>query len=172
MDLADRRHIAFDLVRAGLGVPILQFNDVKMNIGSVLGDIVAPIAERAEEIFEPMQPIFDLLEEPIPGVSDLSEKIGGDQVNLLFMSKALSALPNPPTELLNVINSVDRLRDMAELAQHLASFGNTWVTIGSFNISGSGGNPLLSEAAAARGICISTNGRPWSSTATVSISPG
>ena len=120
-----------------------------------------------------MQPIFDLLEEPIPGVSDLSEKIGGDQVNLLFMSKALSALPNPPTELLNVINSVNQ---SSQIWPNWPSIWPASETRGSQLAALTSVVPEAIRCCPRRrrhwGICISTNGRPWSSTATVSISPG
>ncbi len=154
----------------GWGTPALAFDNVQVNIGSVLGDIVAPIADRAEQILQPLQPLFDLMQKPIPGLSALSQSMGGDPINLLSFSTVLSALPDPPTGLLNVLNSVERLQTMSQTAQHLASLSNKWIRIGDYNITGQAGGSLLTEAASAVGLSLSadqlkrsTIGRAWSS---------
>ncbi len=126
------------------GAPRLAFNNVKLNLGSVLGSIVSPIAERAQEIFEPMQPIFDLMRERLPVISDISEKFGGPTIDLVFMSKALSLLPNPPVEFLNIIEAVERLQRMSNLANGLAGrSGNAWIDLGSHEIASPNSGSLL-----------------------------
>jgi hypothetical protein len=135
-----------DALGASWGVPVLQFNNVEMNIGSVLGDLVSPLADKAVALMQPLQPIFDLLQKRIPGISDLSQDMGGPEVNLLEMNNVLSQLPNYPPELLNTINAVQRLQQMSETAQHLASLGDKWIKIGDFTISGPGGQSLLDDA--------------------------
>ena len=79
-----------DPLGAAWGTPLLKFENVQMNVGSMLGDLVQPIAEQ-QALLQPMQPIFDLLQKPIPAISDLSTEMGGPQIDLVFMSKVLSA---------------------------------------------------------------------------------
>ena len=123
-----------------------------MNLGSLLGDIVQPIATHVKEIIEPLDPIFDLLQARIPALSDISEVVGGPTITLLSMSKALSLLPNPPSQLINMIESADRLRVFSETVNTLAGLaGGGWINVGSFGISGPSGSSLLSTASAALG---------------------
>ena len=136
---------------AAWGTPTLRFENVSMNLGSLLGDIVQPIATHVKEIIEPLDPIFDLLQARIPALSDLSEVVGGPTITLLSMSKALSILPNPPSQLINMIESADRLRVFSETVNALAGLaGGGWINVGSFGISGPGGSSLLSTASARR----------------------
>src|SRR5205085_2311458 len=61
---------------SGWGAPTLRFDNVQMSLGSVLGDIVKPIANHIKEVMEPLEPVFNLLEKPIPGISDIAEEVG------------------------------------------------------------------------------------------------
>jgi len=134
------------------GSPTLRFDDVSINVGSLLGGLVQPLAERAQTLLEPMQPVFDLLTQPLPVLDDLSALAGGPVIDLVFMSQALSASPVPlplPNDFVNVIQAVDRLRHYSATIDALAGLsGNSWVEIGDFNILGEPGKGLLDTAAA------------------------
>ncbi len=137
---------------SGWGLPTLAFNNVEMNIGSFLGSLVQPLAERAQDLLEPMQPIFDLMTEPIPVIDDLSAEMNGPVIDLVFMSNTLSAYPNMPQEFFNIVKAADQLRRFSQTVDRLAGrAGDHWVPLGSFNISGPSGSSLLDAPLAALG---------------------
>ncbi len=124
---------------------------MQIELGSLLGSIVQPIAADVKAILKPLQPVFDALQARIPGVSDISEALGGGEINLLSLSQALSALPVPPTDLVNVINEAATLRDYANKINTLAGSANGAIDLGSFTITAPGHSSLLDEAKAALG---------------------
>src|SRR5205085_6954697 len=126
----------------------------------MLGNLLQPIAQRVQLITEPFQPVLDIVKKRIPALSDLSETMGGPPVDLVFLSNALSALPNPPTEFINAVHTADTLRRFAETVNMLAGQGgNGWIDIGSFGLSGPGGTSLLDTAASSLG---NLNAGKWS----------
>ena len=137
------------------GAPVLRLENVEMNLGSVLASIAQPIAQKVRLVTEPLQPVLDLVQRRIPALSDFSEAMGGPQVTLAFFANALSALPAgvpKPEGFINAIQAADKLRSYAETVNNLAGNGSsTWLHIGSFSISGPGGNPLFDAAAATLG---------------------
>ena len=137
---------------SGWGAPELAFNNVEMNIGSLLGNLVQPLAERAQDLLLPLQPIFDLITEPIPVIDDLSAAMDGPVIDLVFLSNTLSAYPNLPQEFFNIIKAADKLQHFSQIVDALAGRGEGhWVPLGSFNISGPPGTSLLNAPAAALG---------------------
>lgn len=137
---------------SGWGAPELAFNNVEMDIGSFLGNLVQPLAERAQDLLEPLQPIFDLITEPIPVIDDLSAAMDGPVIDLVFMSSALSAFPNMPQEFFNIIKAADRLRQFSQTVDRLAGrAGDHWVPLGNFSIGSPTGGSLLNAPLAALG---------------------
>jgi hypothetical protein len=134
---------------AAWGTPLLRFENVQLNLGSLMGSIAQPIAQKVKVVFAPLAPVFDILQTRIPALSDISEVVGGPTINLLSLSTALSALPNPPTQLIDMIQSVERLRIYSETVNALAgNSGNGWILLGSFDISAPGGGSLLNPSLA------------------------
>ena len=129
---------------------ILQFNNVEADLGSMLGSLAQPIAKDVNEILEPLQPVFDILQKPIPGISDFSEAVGQGEVTLEGLSSLLKLLPEDPG-IVDVIDEAEKLRNYADTIETLAHDASGWINIGSFNISGKSGTPLLNAAAAALG---------------------
>jgi hypothetical protein len=146
------------LESGSFGIPSLSFQNVQMNLGSVLNSIVGPIAKRVQYITAPFQPIFDLTKKPIPGLNDLSQSFGGPTVTPLFLSNAFDQLPPAQqTESLknlsNIIQSAEKLRWFGETVNNLASAagGNAWLNLGNFNIAGPTGGSLFDAAASTLG---------------------
>ncbi len=138
---------------AGWGAPTFALNNVQLEIGSVLGSLAKPIAKDVNAIIQPLKPIFDVLQDRIPGLSDLSELLGGQQVTLLSLDQELSSLPAGllPPQLVDSLNSIVTMRNYANTIDDLASAASGWINVGSFNISSPGGSSLLTTAAAALG---------------------
>ncbi len=132
------------------GAPTLAFNNVQLELGSFLGDLAAPIAQDIDSLIEPLKPMFDVLDQRIPGFSDISETLGGPQINLIEVDQLINALPaSLPVPFANALNSVVKLRnEITTLDQLAASASGGWINIGNFNISGPNNSPLLSTASA------------------------
>ncbi len=82
-------------------------------------------------------------------------------MNLVTLSSALSALPVPPTGVIDVINQAAKLRSYVDTIEAIAGVGaGSWINLGSFTISGPGGSSLLNTASAALGSLGLSN---WSS---------
>ena len=148
----------------GWGAPLLRFEHVQIELGALLGDVVQPIAEDVRQILKPLDPIFSVLDERIPAISDLSEDLGFGSVNLLTLSNALSELPVPPTGVIDMINQAAKLRSYAKTIKSIAELGaGGWIDVGSFTISGASGSSLLATASAKLGDLGLSN---WSSLVT------
>ena len=132
------------------GSPTLQFNDVQLDFGSFLGNLAAPIAQDIDSLIEPLQPMFNVLEQRIPGFSDISESLGGPQINLIEVDQLIKALPTSlPVPFESALNSIVNMRNEIATIDSLASAASgSWISIGNFNISGPNNSPLLSTASA------------------------
>src|SRR5207244_3356443 len=47
------------------GAPDLEFNHVKIELGSLVGSLAKPIADDVHSILKPLQPVFDILQKRI-----------------------------------------------------------------------------------------------------------
>ena len=134
------------------GNTVFQLNHLQVDLGSILSSLAQPIAQDIKAIIDPLQPVFDVLQDRIPGLSDLSELLGGPEITLISLDKTLSALPIPPTPVLNALDSVIKLANYADTIDQLASLGSgAWIDVGSFNIAGPSGSSLLTTANAILG---------------------
>ena len=127
------------------GAPELAFNHVQIELGSLLGNLARPIADNVESILEPLQPVFDILQKRIPGLSDISEALGQGEVNLLSLDKLLQDLPGGvvPSGIADVLNEASTLIRYYNTINDLVSAASGWIDVGSFHISGPGGASLL-----------------------------
>jgi Ca2+-binding RTX toxin-like protein len=67
--------------------PSLQLNDVRVRLGQVLSDVVAPWLREVQKVTQPLQPVVDLLNTPIPGLTDLSNLVGGEDITLIRLGE-------------------------------------------------------------------------------------
>ncbi len=160
---------------AAWGSPTLQFKDVQLSLGSLLGGVARPIARQVKEIIEPLKDVFDLLERPIPGINDISQEVGGPTVTLLALANTIPAVL--PPQLLNMIRSADTLRGYYQKIDSLASLSG-WLKLGDFNIADPSGNFLTGRAPSALGsIALDAAGKllpvqlPWSNLISPSGTP-
>lgn len=129
--------------------PILEFNDVTLSVGSFIKDLAQPIAKYVKDVIEPLEPIFNLLETRIPGISDVAETFGQSSITLVSLSQLLALSPNPPTQFIDAMRSAAKLRDLYTTVSSLADRNATGaIRLGNFRISGPGGNSLLNTSAA------------------------
>lgn len=63
----------------------IAFENVRVDLGSLLGGFLKPILGEAQKLTRPLQPVIDIVTAPIPGVTDLARVVG------------CPTLPIPPT---------------------------------------------------------------------------
>ncbi|HMJ78599.1 MAG TPA: calcium-binding protein, partial [Iamia sp.] len=54
----------------------ITFDDVRVNAGSFLKDLVSPAAQQLIDFVGPVRPALDALEEPIPGIAEAARRAG------------------------------------------------------------------------------------------------
>ncbi len=147
----------------GWAAPTLEFNNVTVSVGSFVKNIAQPIAQYVKDVLEPLEPVFNLLETRIPGISDVAETFGQSSIDLISLSNLLALSPNPPTQFIDAMRSAAKLRDLYATLTSLADRNAAGlIRLGNFSVSGPGGNSLLNTSAA-----LSNLGLPdWSSLVT------
>jgi Ca2+-binding RTX toxin-like protein len=64
------------LLEGDLGDLTIAFNDVGIDLGSLLGDFLGPILGEAGRLTKPLKPVVDIVTAPIPGVTDAAQAVG------------------------------------------------------------------------------------------------
>jgi hypothetical protein len=151
------------------GAPDVEFNKVQIDLSSILGTIAKPIADDVQSILDPLQPVFDVLQKRIPGISDISEALGFGELNLLSFDKLLNSLPEGvpvPTGLVNVLNEAQTLNDYFNTIERLVHAASGWIDVGSFKISGPDGASLLDPVRTAKAALGNLGLKDWSNLVT------
>jgi len=109
-----------------------------MNVGTFISSIIGPLVTDIKKDLEPVQPVLDFLNAPIPGLSDLSHAIGKGDVTLLGLANAASGVVSDP-EIAAIIKAVNLVNDFTSLVNRIDLNGpdNTLsVKFGDFNVTG------------------------------------
>lgn len=101
--------------------PTADLTNIKVELGSYLGDMLEPIVDFVQPVLEPLQPIIEILKEPVPVISDLSNIAGGNDITYLELAGAVGGeLPEGYKELV----------ELSVLAAHIVDI------VGDFDDSG------------------------------------
>jgi hypothetical protein len=142
-------HLAWDMSGsnpdaglAGLGsqAPTVQLNHVRVGLGSFLSSAIAPIVNIVQEVTAPIQPALDVLEYPIPGLSDL----GVGKVSLLKLVGVLNdtgIIPVPYQQLVSLAINLSDLVNAVNTALQVND-GNVYIDTGSFDLGQMNGGDL------------------------------
>ncbi|MCU0962950.1 MAG: hypothetical protein MUF48_22885, partial [Pirellulaceae bacterium] len=65
--------------------PYFALDNITLDLGDFLSKYLGPAITKVLEILQPVQEVVKWLTEPVPGVSDLSELVGGGPITLLDM---------------------------------------------------------------------------------------
>jgi hypothetical protein len=128
---------------AGLGiVPTIDFNNVRLGLGSYLGNQLRPIIQTVQDVTLPLAPIHAALAAPIPGLSDLGERIPGVGVitleKLAELAVAAHVLP-PDYQLLGELAT--HLHNLVKIINDTKLDSKTndpLVPLGNFSLGGNG----------------------------------
>ncbi|MBL8794479.1 MAG: FG-GAP repeat protein [Planctomycetia bacterium] len=93
----------------------IRFKDITLNLGELLSSVVAPVLQQIQNTTLPMIEILDILNAPLPGISELSNLVGGPDISLMFLADLIGDVTDTQnvmgivtrvTTLLNAINSL------------------------------------------------------------------
>ena len=116
---------------AGLDI---AFNDVAIDAGDFLGSAIKPIIKQVVDVFKPVQPVIDILFEPIPLISDLSEAVGGDPITIASLAATFSTLAGGP-DIQPFLDVLKNVRDLLKSLSGDCSPGpSPCITVGSFHL--------------------------------------
>ncbi len=104
-------------------VPGIAFNNVRLQLGDFFNEFLGPILETIHEILDPIEPIIEFLNDPIPIVSDLAVLAGKSEVD--FADVASTAFPflEPVNLVLEIIGKVLAIKvDASGVSIPLGSF--------------------------------------------------
>lgn len=89
--------------------PVITFDNAYLDLGKFISQVVGPVFEAIQTTTAPMQPVEDILRYELPGLSDLSELVGGDPITLLDIADIVVPYTGFPGPLWDLIRSVGDL---------------------------------------------------------------
>jgi len=107
--------------------PAIAFNNVRINMGEFIARFASGILGKIQEFIEPIRPVIDFLNTPVPGVSEL---LGRDYrvVDLLFDG----VLGGEPEGVRTFVTQFVKIADLLNKVRDFSDTGNLWIPIGSF----------------------------------------
>ncbi len=137
----------------------VSFNDVRVNLGSYLTNMVGPVIQKVQQLVDPYKDFFNFLASPVPVVSDLAKLIGKDDgISLLDIAGYIGgsgAVPPDYATLITVAKDVIKVTNVIEKikVQKAGALNTASIDIGSFDVvdnqSKGGGKDLRDLADAA-----------------------
>ena len=89
------------------GLNLIEFRDIRVDLGSFLSDTIGPVVSKIQEITEPLQPIIDIVTARIPVLSDLA----GRTVTLADIAAAFGdfdpGMIYAVADIVSLVNSID-----------------------------------------------------------------
>jgi Ca2+-binding RTX toxin-like protein len=123
-------------------VPSIAFNNVQMDMGTFFSDFAKPILGKIKQVTDPIQPVIKVLEEPLPGFSDVRaikaalDKDKDGNVTLLDIIETIGPAIDPDFNV-GYIKAVIEIADLIEKIDHIStSTDKLIVDLGSFNLGG------------------------------------
>ncbi|MEM9643765.1 MAG: hypothetical protein AAF989_02130, partial [Planctomycetota bacterium] len=106
----------------GLATPEIAFDEVALDLGSFISDIIGPALQPVNDMIDPIRPILDALTTPIPVISDLAGEVTFVDLMGLFGSGGES-----------VAQFVEAAATIADLIDVPVVNGNVRIPLGSFS---------------------------------------
>ncbi len=92
-------------------IPVIEFNDITLALGEFITQFAGPILSVVQDIMSPIDPLLDIITDPIPVISDLA----GQDLSIADIAEGIgSLLPSPYSKIVDLIVQVVRIADMVE----------------------------------------------------------
>ena len=140
--------------------PLIELNDIELKLGTFVTDLVKPAIDLVQFVTAPFAPIFKLLDEPLPILSDAVELLGDDDgMSLLDVADLILDTGAVPTEWKLLAQIAIALIDLTNLINGIqpsdpsdTSLQNAAIQLGNYTISGDGGTDIRDLLAPAKGL--------------------
>ena len=76
----------------------MAINNVQMDIGTFFGQFLGNILGKIQSVTAPLEPVLQVLNERLPVISDLLNKIGQPSVTLLTLAQTLGGVDTAPIQ--------------------------------------------------------------------------
>jgi Ca2+-binding RTX toxin-like protein len=105
------------------GLKLVSIENIALDLGSFISDVLGPIVEEVSKFTEPVQPIIDFITSPVPIIGqlglditwlDLAEMLAGDKVNV--------ALIRSITEIISFVNQIAELSEADSVMLPIGDF--------------------------------------------------
>ncbi|MCA9135307.1 MAG: hypothetical protein KDB00_01075, partial [Planctomycetales bacterium] len=111
---------AHNAARGSLGsAPTLELRNVQFGLGSYLSSVMKPITDNLFRFIKPLQPVLDVLDDPIPGLSDFTEAVGAGETSLESLIKFATPFLTPDLQL--VANAITTFIDVGQAVLSIES---------------------------------------------------
>lgn len=90
--------------------PAIRFEEVKVDMGTLLGGFMKPIFNDIEGFLKPARGIVDVVTAPIPGVAEIAEIVGEEAPTLLTLFEAQGGDTQVIRRIAELIQMIDTLR--------------------------------------------------------------
>ncbi len=119
----------------GGGVPDLVIHDVTLDLASFFDAVIDPVFDNFRKYVDPIKPTIDFLASEVPGLSDISKKVGNGAVTFLD----LASLANPAVGMqakraVGLVQSVYAFID--EIEELGSDSGGASINFGTFYVTG------------------------------------
>ena len=118
---------------ATANAPTVSFDNVSLTLGTFLSGVVRPILTQIVESTEPLKPVLEVLNYPLPGLSDMSHIAGGGDITLIDLA-GVGAEVTGYGPLFDLAHKAEELLLRLSTVENLA--GNISVPLGGFDLSG------------------------------------
>jgi len=117
--------------------PEIEFNNVQLDLGSLLSKFAKPIVDQIQTVLKPIKPLLDILTTPLPVLSDLAptraflDHDGDGKVTLIEMAALLG---DGAETAVRFVNAAKNIADISDLLSGLSTSGKSvFIDFGSFN---------------------------------------
>lgn len=123
-------------------VPSVEFNNVRLNMGSFFKSFAKPIFGTIDDILGPIQPVVDVLQTKLPVLDTFGrgflDKTGGfpsgPDGKVTFLDLVKIQQPSAPVDFIGAIGAI---ADLADSINSFADAGDVPLAVGSFKLGGS-----------------------------------
>ena len=121
------------------GTLYIAFYKVDLDLGTFLSGVFGDIMKEVKFVTDPLRPVIDTIEAPIPVLSDLSHLVGGGDVTIESIAEAFNTLAGGPdltlvTRLTNVLHLIDSLPTCSSSCK---------IALGTFELTGTQAQSVL-----------------------------
>ena len=124
-------HWKFDSNNPTANPPAVSFSNVKLDLGQFMNSVLLPVLQSIQRETQPFKPVLDVLNAPIPGLSDISNFLGEGNVTLL----ELATIGADQAGYGEVANLVSNLATLVDTINGLNLHSGGAITLGGFDLS-------------------------------------